>query len=59
MKLSKKNIIIGLTLILLVSGISGFWYYKNNNWKILSEAKIKAYVTSLGIKYQAPKEGKY
>ena len=40
MKLSKKNIIIGLTLILLVSGISGFWYYKNNKTEKYITKKI-------------------
>lgn len=30
------------------------WYYNNDNWKNLSEAKIKTYVESLGVKYIEP-----
>lgn len=30
------------------------WYYEKGNWKMLSEAKIKTYVTKLGIKYVEP-----
>lgn len=30
------------------------WYYKEENWKDLSEQKIKIYVESLGIKYIEP-----
>lgn len=28
------------------------WYYQKENWKKLSEAKIKAYVESLGVEYK-------
>ena len=31
-----------------------YWYYRQENWKQLSEVKIKAYVESLGVKYIAP-----
>lgn len=31
-----------------------YWYYDCENWKQLSEVKIKAYVESLGIQYIAP-----
>lgn len=31
------------------------WYVKKENWKKVSEAKIKAYVEALGMEYQAPK----
>ncbi len=31
------------------------WYYTNNNWKKLSEDKIKTYVEALGIEYIEPK----
>ncbi|MBO5183053.1 MAG: DUF5011 domain-containing protein [Bacilli bacterium] len=31
-----------------------WWYYDNNNWKTLSETKIKAYVESIGVTYIAP-----
>ena len=30
------------------------WYYKDENWKKLSEQKIKIYVESLGIHYMQP-----
>lgn len=30
------------------------WYYKDENWKKLSEQKIKIYVESLGIHYMEP-----
>ena len=30
------------------------WYYTNNNWKKLSEDKIKTYVEALGIEYIEP-----
>ena len=30
------------------------WYYNKGNWKKLSEEKIKAYVTALGIDYKEP-----
>lgn len=30
------------------------WYYNDNNWKKLSEDKIKVYVESLGVKYIEP-----
>ena len=30
------------------------WYYTNKNWKKMSEAKIKAYVESIGKTYIAP-----
>lgn len=30
------------------------WYYKQENWKKLSEEKIKVYVESLGLKYIQP-----
>ena len=30
------------------------WYYNEENWKKLSEEKIKVYVESLGIKYIEP-----
>ena len=30
------------------------WYYNKENWKKLSEVKIKAYVESIGVKYIAP-----
>ena len=30
------------------------WYYNQENWKQLSEVKIKAYVESIGVKYIAP-----
>lgn len=30
------------------------WYYNNQNWKKLSEAKIKTYVERLGVKYIEP-----
>lgn len=30
------------------------WYYEKQNWKQLSEVKIKAYVESLGIEYIKP-----
>ncbi len=32
------------------------WYYNQGNWKKLSEAKIKSYVTSLGLEYIEPQE---
>ena len=32
------------------------WYYKQNNWKSLSEEKIKTYVTFLGKEYKPPKK---
>lgn len=31
-----------------------YWYYTQENWKQLSEIKIKAYVESIGIEYIAP-----
>lgn len=31
-----------------------YWYYNQENWKQLSEVKIKAYVESIGVKYIAP-----
>lgn len=31
-----------------------YWYYTCENYKSLSEAKIKAYVESIGVKYIAP-----
>ncbi len=31
-----------------------YWYYKEENWKKLSEVKIKEYVESIGVKYIAP-----
>lgn len=31
-----------------------YWYYTNENWKQLSEIKIKAYVESIGVKYIEP-----
>ncbi len=31
-----------------------YWYYNQQNWKQLSEVKIKAYVESIGVKYIAP-----
>lgn len=31
------------------------WYYNNENWKKLSEEKIKTYVNLLGINYISPK----
>lgn len=31
-----------------------YWYYNSQNWKQLSEVKIKAYVESLGLKYIEP-----
>ena len=31
-----------------------YWYYDMGNWKALSEAKIKAYVESIGVQYIAP-----
>ncbi len=38
-----------------LSNLSDFdWYYKQENWKKMSEEKIKTYVTSLGIEYIAP-----
>lgn len=40
-----------------LSNYSDFdWYYNEDNWKNLSEEKVKAYVTSLGIKYIPPKQ---
>ncbi len=32
-----------------------YWYYKEENWKKLSEIKIKEYVESIGVKYIEPK----
>lgn len=31
-----------------------YWYYVSENWKKLSEVKIKNYVESIGVKYIAP-----
>ena len=31
-----------------------YWYYNSENWKQLSEVKIKAYVESLGVEYIQP-----
>ena len=31
-----------------------YWYYNLENYKMLSEAKIKAYVESIGVEYIAP-----
>lgn len=31
-----------------------YWYYDKENWKMLSEVKIKFYVESLGLKYIEP-----
>ena len=31
-----------------------YWYYVSENYKMLSEAKIKAYVESIGVKYIEP-----
>jgi len=40
-----------------LSNYSDFdWYYNKDNWKNLSEEKVKAYVTSLGIRYIHPKQ---
>ena len=30
------------------------WYYDNQNWKQLSEVKIKAFVESIGVEYIEP-----
>ncbi len=36
-----------------LSSLSDYnWYYTNGNWKKVSEAKIKAYVESIGVPYQ-------
>ena len=38
-----------------LSNLSDYdWYYNKGNWKKLSEEKIKAYVTALGIDYKEP-----
>jgi len=31
-----------------------YWYYDSQNWKALSEVKIKNYVESIGVQYIAP-----
>ena len=31
-----------------------YWYYDSQNWKMLSEVKIKNYVESIGVKYIEP-----